>query len=98
MTHQDNPNASFLSCLGKRIHDLRIEHRLTRRNLGSHVGLSVHQLNQFETGQLDLEILTFLKISERLEMEPSDLVAACDGSIAYLPRTELQNATNSDIR
>jgi transcriptional regulator with XRE-family HTH domain len=64
---------TYLKTFGAQIRYWRIERKVTRKQLGSQIGLSVHRLTQLERGDLDLDILTARKIMRTLAISASIL-------------------------
>jgi transcriptional regulator with XRE-family HTH domain len=66
--------ADVLTCIGRRIRQLRTEKKLTLQALGERTGLSTSMLSLLERGKTGPSIGTLVVIASALEAQMSDLL------------------------
>lgn len=64
--------------LGRAVRGLRKQRGLSQTELGDRLGLSFHQIRNYERGAQQLNLSTLVRIARVLECRSSDLVALVD--------------------
>ena len=78
--------STALRRLGKRIHDLRVEQKLTQERLAHRCGLSQKYLSELERGSKAPSWKTLVKVCGGLDVKLSVLVFAIDDDEEHEPR------------
>lgn len=60
--------------IGARIHNVRVQKRVTLKRLSSRTGIPVHRLDYYELGGYDLSLGELERIAKNLGLSASDLL------------------------
>ena len=66
-------DAIILRSIGGRIRDIRLQKKLTQKELSFILDIEISQITRIETGKINTSILNLIKISKALEIDIKEL-------------------------
>ncbi len=87
--------------LGKRIKDVRTKMKMTQQELAFKCNLSLPHISKIESGKVQMQLMTFVKIAEALQVSTDELLRPNIPQVKGIYRTEfadlLDDCTPSEI-